>query len=158
MLPGLSLMACSARFLLAPRTTSPEVVSPTTGWTPTHQSLIKKMPPRFAYKPNGGVLFHFVLFQLSFLMTTWPSLGPSWEEITNTVDSQLWLLNLYLHACFILFLKAQSREKNLSPDHNLCTLGYRFVYDPWPFVSITSRFASPRLYLSISMLFLNAVV
>jgi len=44
LLTGLFLLACSARFLREPRTTSPEMPPPTIGWALPHWSLIEKVP------------------------------------------------------------------------------------------------------------------
>jgi len=44
LLTGLLPLACSAYFLIEPRTTSPGMAPPTMGWTLPHWSLIKKMP------------------------------------------------------------------------------------------------------------------
>jgi hypothetical protein len=41
---GLFPMACSACFLIEPRTTSPGMISPTMGWAFPLESLIEKMP------------------------------------------------------------------------------------------------------------------
>ena len=41
---GYCLLACSACFLIEPRTTSLGMAPPTMGWALPHQSLIKKMP------------------------------------------------------------------------------------------------------------------
>ena len=46
LLTGLIPMACSACFLIEPRTTSPGMTPPTMGWALSHWSLIKKMPCR----------------------------------------------------------------------------------------------------------------
>ena len=57
-------IACSACFLLAPRTTCPGVATPTVGWALPDPPLIKKMHHRLAQKPiwcrhfvNGDSLF-----------------------------------------------------------------------------------------------------
>jgi hypothetical protein len=44
LLTGLLLVACSACFLIEPRTTSPGMAPPTMGWALPHQTLIMKMP------------------------------------------------------------------------------------------------------------------
>ena len=44
LLTDLLPMACSACFLIEPRTTSPGMAPPTRGWTCLHQSITKKMP------------------------------------------------------------------------------------------------------------------
>ena len=48
-LTGLFFMACSACFLIEPRTTRPGVAPPTMAWNLLPQSPIKKMPYRLAY-------------------------------------------------------------------------------------------------------------
>ena len=48
---GCCLLACSACFLLEPRTTSPVVAPLTMCWALPHQSLIKKMPCRLVCSP-----------------------------------------------------------------------------------------------------------
>jgi hypothetical protein len=50
LLTGLLPMACSACFLIEPRTTSPGLAPPTMGWALPHQSIIKKIPYRLAYR------------------------------------------------------------------------------------------------------------
>ena len=49
LLTGLLLVACSARFLLETRTTSPGVATPTMVWALPHIALIEKMPYRLTY-------------------------------------------------------------------------------------------------------------
>ncbi|EDM08392.1 methylmalonyl CoA epimerase (predicted), isoform CRA_b [Rattus norvegicus] len=53
---GLPLMACSACFLIAPRTTSWGMGKPTIGWTLPHQSLTRKMDHMFPQKPIWAFL------------------------------------------------------------------------------------------------------
>ena len=51
LLPGLLLLACSAFFLIKPRTTSTRVVPPTMGWENPYQSLIRKISYMVSYHP-----------------------------------------------------------------------------------------------------------
>jgi hypothetical protein len=44
----------SSAFLIPPRTTCPEVTSPTVSWVLPYQLLIKKIPYRFAYSQSDG--------------------------------------------------------------------------------------------------------
>jgi hypothetical protein len=64
MLNDLVLIACSACFLIEPRTTSSGMAIPTMGWALPCQSLVKKMPYRLAY---GPVLWRQFLKGGSFL-------------------------------------------------------------------------------------------
>jgi hypothetical protein len=71
LLNGLFLMACSACFLIEPRTTCPGMAPPTMGWALPHQSLIKKMPYRLAHSP---LLRHFLTWDfppLRWHMSSW---------------------------------------------------------------------------------------
>ena len=61
LLIGLFLIACSACFLIQPRTTSPGMASPIMDWVPSHQSLRKKMP-------NSWMLWRPFLNWDSFLL------------------------------------------------------------------------------------------
>lgn len=68
LLTGLLLVACSACFLIEPRSTSPGMALPTIGRTLPHQSQIKKMPNKLTYSP---VLWeHFSAEAPSSLMTS----------------------------------------------------------------------------------------
>jgi hypothetical protein len=64
LLTGLFPMACSAFFLIEPRTTSSGIALLTMGWALPHPSLIKKMSTARSY---GGIFsielpsFHMVL-------------------------------------------------------------------------------------------------
>ena len=51
----LVLMVCSTSFLIEPRTTSPEVISPTVGWGLLHQLPIKTvLKNMFAHQSDHG--------------------------------------------------------------------------------------------------------
>ena len=52
LLPGLLLMACSACFLIEPRTTSPGMAPLTMGWALPYQSIMKKIPYSLSYSPT----------------------------------------------------------------------------------------------------------
>ena len=67
LLTGLLFMTCSA-CVTAPRTTSPEVAPLTVNWTLPHQSSIKKMYHRLAYRLTGGdIFFHWLFWNKSSL-------------------------------------------------------------------------------------------
>jgi len=68
LLTDLLPMACSACFLIQPRTTSPGMAPPTMGGALSYQSLIKKVPYRFAYK---SLSFRRHFFQMSFPLLWW---------------------------------------------------------------------------------------
>jgi hypothetical protein len=57
LLTGLLIMACSPCSLKEIKATSPGMAWPTMGWAILHQSLIKKMPYRFAYSLILGSVF-----------------------------------------------------------------------------------------------------
>jgi hypothetical protein len=85
MLPiGLLLMACSACFLLEPRTKIPGVALLTKSWALPHQPLIKKMPYRLAYRP--ALWGHFL---------NWVSLFSGYSRLCQ-VDIKLALTEEYL--------------------------------------------------------------
>jgi hypothetical protein len=52
LLTALLPMACSACFLIEPRTTGPRMVPPTMGWALPYQSLLKKM----LYRPGHSLI------------------------------------------------------------------------------------------------------
>jgi hypothetical protein len=60
-------MACSACFLIEPRTTDLVMALPVVGWALLYQPLIKDMPYRLAYRQILGGLF---LIEVS--LPQWP--------------------------------------------------------------------------------------
>jgi hypothetical protein len=51
LLTGLPPTACSACFLIEPRTTRPGITPLPMGWALPRQALVKKMPHRLAHSP-----------------------------------------------------------------------------------------------------------
>ena len=56
------LIACSACFLIAPKTTCSAIALPITSWTILHQSPISKMPYKRAYRQSDRGVFSIKSF------------------------------------------------------------------------------------------------
>jgi hypothetical protein len=102
LLTGLLIMACSACFLIEPRTTSPRMASPTMGWALPNQSLIKKMPYSLACSP---ILWRHVL---------------NWSSLLSD-DSSLCKVGIKLASIINIFYKAPywffARFTSSNPTH-----------------------------------------